>query len=98
MKLPAWLRDVVLRGVKTFIQGFTAVLVLNGTGVMNVGTLKAAGAGGLAALLSFVQNLLSGAPAPTVKVAPITDAAAFIQNVKDTMEPLPAEPKPPAAP
>lgn len=42
-----------------------------------------------------VLHFAAGYATPSQKPA-VSDAAAFIQNVKDTMEPLPPEPKPPA--
>ncbi len=53
-------RQIITRAALTFLQAFLAVLIV--TGVENIGSweaLKPAGVAGVAALLSFVYNIVN---------------------------------------
>lgn len=56
-------KDWTVRAIKTFTQGFTAILMGSGTGLINVETWKAAVIAGGASLLSLIHNWAASASA-----------------------------------
>lgn len=53
------LYPAVVRGVRTFVQAFLAVLLVNGNNSIDLSNAKAAGIAGIAAVLSLVQNTVT---------------------------------------
>ncbi len=59
-------RSALLRAARTFTQSFIAVLTASPVLDLNIPTLKAAAAAGLAAVLSLVQRWLDDTPVWTI--------------------------------
>lgn len=57
IKVYSW-KEVAKRAVWTFVQAAGAIVLAAGTDYINMETLKAAGIGGIAAVLSFIKNVV----------------------------------------
>lgn len=59
-------RSALMRAARTFTQSSLAVLTAGPVLNLNIPTLKAGGAAGLAAVLALVQRWLDDTPVPTI--------------------------------
>ena len=60
------IRSALLRAARTFLQSFLAIVTATPLLDMDVPTVKAAAAAGLAAVLALVQRWLDSTPVPTI--------------------------------
>lgn len=60
------IQSALLRALRTFLQSFLAVVTAGPLLDLNVPTVKAAGAAGLAAVLALVMRWLDMTPVPTI--------------------------------
>lgn len=62
------MKSILTRAFKTFLQAFLAVLTAAGVAGYDYVTIKAAVVAGIAALLSFIQNVLAESEVKQVQV------------------------------
>jgi hypothetical protein len=62
------IQSALMRAARTFTQSFLAVLTAGPVLNLNIPTVKAGGAAGLAAVLALVQRWLDDTPVPTIPI------------------------------